>query len=648
MVSVRGLRLLALLLLTALPVLCWAQPPAGGPPPASGQAPPVQTAPPSQPPPQSPPLTQAPPSSTQAPGQAGTAPGTPPPPGSADPYLQYAQNVDVRISQVEVSGFPTVRAFVTATDENGVLLRTLQESNFTLTENGTPAADLHFGNRDELNLPLAIQFIVDVSGSMAVPLDDQGTTAVSLEVEAVKQFVSQLQPEDRVGLIVFSDAPIREVPLSTDKQLFLRALDQLSGWGQTTLYDGIMLGMEELLTDTAPARRALVVLSDGLDNKSIETPQTILQFYDDNAQQQNRGFSVYALGLGEEIDRVGLGHIATQTGGQYIDSPTAQDLAGVYESLLKQLQNEYLLEYSSPVESKPGQIIDIEVNLSGVASSVPGKYSYRSPGLTKALARAFWPGLIAISILLAVLIIATIYKISRRVWLTIMITPLEGKDVVIPQESADIGTLESCEVRVPGDPALLPVHATLKEQADGYLLQAVDPASPIMCGSSLLARKLLRSGDRFTLGYTTFVFNERRLRPGEGREELAEYYVRDITPQLTEQAQLSGAAPAGTGSQQHRPPTTLVGLSGPLAGQRFKLQPGENLIGRNEGSVRASDSQVSRRHALLTVEAGAVTLTDLGSTNGTRLNGALCQSGMKQPVYTGDTIDLGASAFRLE
>lgn len=568
---------------------------------------------------------------------------------STDQTLQYMQNVGVRVSQLEISGFPTVRAFVSVTDQNSVLVRTLKEGNFTVTENNKPVENLRFGNRDELNLPLAIQFVVDISGSMGVELDDKGTTPVTLEIEAIRQFVTQLKPQDRIGLIVFSDAARSVVPLTTDHQQLLRELDQLTGWGQTTLYDGLMLGMESLLTDVTPARRALIVLSDGLDNRSLETPQTVLQFYDDNVMKENRGFSVYALGLGQDIDRVGLGEIARRTGGMYSDSPTPQDLANVYQNILQQIQNEYLLEYESPAPSTPGQIIDVSVSISGVASMQPGKYTYRSPGLTKALARAFWPGLITVAVLLAILIIATIFKAARRVWITVMITPLEGKDVGIGISGADFGTLESCEVRVPGDPAMLPLHASLRESADGYVLAATDPASPIMIGDRLLARKLLRSGDRFTLGYTAFVFNERVARPGGGSELPAEQLLADLQPQsqLTEAAQL--AAVAGQPAPAARKtPTALVGVSGPLAGQRFVLVQGENVIGRTEGAIRPADSQVSRRHCVITLAAGVATLVDPGSTNGTRLNGARCQPGMAQAVWAGDMLGVGTGEYRLE
>ncbi len=574
-----------------------------------------------------------------------------------DPFLKYAKGVKVRVSQVDVSKFPTMRAFVSVTDSLGIPIRTLNEGDFVVTEGGTGAADVHFANRDELELPLALIFVVDISGSME--------PAMSAEIEALQAFVKQLQPRDRVGLITFSDAAIREVPLTDDHEALLRRSDVLSPYGQTALWDGIQLGVEELLADTDPARKALIVLSDGLDNKSLESPATVLKFYDENAQQQNKGFSIYCLGLGAQIDRAALGNIATRTGGVYLDSPSQQDLANVYEQILHQIQNEYLLEYTSPLESEAGTIIDLEVGLKTVQGFDPGQYSYRSPGLAKLLARSLIPGLIAIALMMLVLILATIFKLARKAWVTVMITPLEGRDYALGALGGDIGSLEGCEVRVARDPTILPLHAAFKETHEGFLLEAVDPASPILMGPRMLSRRLLRDGDRFILGMTQFVFHERVSRPGAGLEvEVdSEVFNRIDAAELSEAAQLAGGAAAAPGSAgaaaiagavaaaggvMKVAPKSIVSMSGPHATQRFELHSGDNSIGRGEGSIPLNDSQVSRRHAVIKLEAGGATLLDMGSTNGTRVNGNPVQPGIPQAVFAGDVLSIGNGEYRLE
>src|SRR5262249_34406888 len=75
------------------------------------------------------------------------------------------------------------------------------------------------------------------------------------------------------------------------------------------------------------------------------------------------------------------------------------------------------------------------------------------------------------------------------------------------------------------------------------------------------------------------------------------------------------------------------------AGEWFDLHPGEMVIGREEGSeIQLEDQRVSHRHAILRVRDGDVTIEDMSSTNGTRVNGA--DIGHETPVGPGDQIDV--------
>ncbi len=66
----------------------------------------------------------------------------------------------------------------------------------------------------------------------------------------------------------------------------------------------------------------------------------------------------------------------------------------------------------------------------------------------------------------------------------------------------------------------------------------------------------------------------------------------------------------------------LVGQSGPLNGQRWMVQ-NRIILGRDmECDIMIPSRQVSRKHARLTVTKSGATIEDLGSKNGTHLNGA--------------------------
>ena len=84
---------------------------------------------------------------------------------------------------------------------------------------------------------------------------------------------------------------------------------------------------------------------------------------------------------------------------------------------------------------------------------------------------------------------------------------------------------------------------------------------------------------------------------------------------------------------------TLMVLQGPDKGRRFELPDSQTLIGRESHQVLISDETVSRRHCELIPKDGAWVLRDLGSANGTYINGTRAFTGHE--LKLGDQIRTG-------
>ena len=91
------------------------------------------------------------------------------------------------------------------------------------------------------------------------------------------------------------------------------------------------------------------------------------------------------------------------------------------------------------------------------------------------------------------------------------------------------------------------------------------------------------------------------------------------------------------------PRYNLMVRTGPQAGRSWSLPKGHTRVGRLPyNDITLDHITVSRRHCPLTVTLEGVTLTDLGSTNGTYVNGSLAE---KTLLIDGDELMIGT--FRL-
>jgi pSer/pThr/pTyr-binding forkhead associated (FHA) protein len=118
--------------------------------------------------------------------------------------------------------------------------------------------------------------------------------------------------------------------------------------------------------------------------------------------------------------------------------------------------------------------------------------------------------------------------------------------------------------------------------------------------------------------------------------------------------QRKSAAPQPNGRRAYAPrPTGTPGIivedSEILAPEtRFDLKDGDTSVGRSSGSdvVLKSDDYASGRHARLTRHGGLLYVEDLGSTNGTFVNGRKTVGAT--PVRNGDSVRIGSTTFRYE
>jgi pSer/pThr/pTyr-binding forkhead associated (FHA) protein len=89
----------------------------------------------------------------------------------------------------------------------------------------------------------------------------------------------------------------------------------------------------------------------------------------------------------------------------------------------------------------------------------------------------------------------------------------------------------------------------------------------------------------------------------------------------------------------------LVFKEGPFAGRRVEVDA-EVVVGREDAGLTIEDEEISRRHAVIRPSDDGIEIEDLGSRNGTFVNGARIESAT--PLAGGDTVKLGQTVFEVE
>jgi pSer/pThr/pTyr-binding forkhead associated (FHA) protein len=247
------------------------------------------------------------------------------------------------------------------------------------------------------------------------------------------------------------------------------------------------------------------------------------------------------------------------------------------------------------------------------------------------------------------LFIGLVERLTRSAWLRLNLGRNEGKEWSIDAVQTFIGRDERASIPLMGDPNVAPIHATITRQGHEYIL--ADAGSPMGTGlnGQRVSQAVLVPGSIIQIGNFALQF----LVKGTPAPAMApEAYRAPVMPiggyaptPLAPTYQPSTAAktvafPAATAGLSF----SVLALDGPVGGQRFPVAaPLE--IGREGAGVRLADPNASRRHASISPAPTGVVVSDLGSTNGTFLNG---QRIATAEAHAGDVVTIGGTNFRVE
>ena len=209
------------------------------------------------------PKSPAKPSATPKPKSALEEMGAPPP----VPTLKKQPEQEVSPGDVVSVDTTEVMFPVTVRDEQGRLVNDLTRNDFRVYEDNRlqPLSDLALRQ-----VPVDVVLMVDASSSVARNLDDFR--------RAAEGFAARLQADDRISLIKFDDRVELLQDWTKSRFQLKRALNRIEAGMFTRFNDALLLTSREQFGVVTKSRRALIVLSDGIDSgRGMSTLEAALQ-----------------------------------------------------------------------------------------------------------------------------------------------------------------------------------------------------------------------------------------------------------------------------------------------------------------------------------------------------------------------------------
>ena len=258
-----------------------------------------------------------------------------------------------------------MRFTASVTDRNGRAIGGMRESDFTVWENGI---ERRVTNVAPANEPFNLVLLLDVSGSVEERMD--------FIRKAARDFLRTTSPQDRISIISFRDDIQVISDFSTDRQMLSRKLDEFDAGGGTALYDALGYILSEPLKRLHGQRTAIVVMSDGDDNKSflpfpailealLESGALVYPLYVPsglipqssvpNPEITIDPLRTRYLTLTTRADDEGR-KLAAASGGVYYPIRRLEDLQKAYDDIVTQLRSAYTITYASNAASSSPRV----------------------------------------------------------------------------------------------------------------------------------------------------------------------------------------------------------------------------------------------------------------------------------------------------
>jgi Ca-activated chloride channel homolog len=260
---------------------------------------------------------------------------------------------------------------ITVTDRAGQYVSGLHLSDLKIFEDGREVSPELIAEFSVHEAPFASVVLLDTSGSME--------SRLSLARSAAIRFLDNLREEDVAAVYKF-DSKVEQVQeFSTGRDLAPMAFG-VRAKGMTTLNDAIV-GAAKALAERPEKRKAIIVLSDGMDTSSRASAEKALE----NALAV--GASIYAVDMSategaafrNAQSAAILRNFSEKSGGRFVSTPGGPALRDAFAGIAQELGHQYTVAYRPLNRARDGKWRKLDVKVSRNDLIVRTRKAYRAP-----------------------------------------------------------------------------------------------------------------------------------------------------------------------------------------------------------------------------------------------------------------------------
>jgi Mg-chelatase subunit ChlD len=190
--------------------------------------------------------------------------------------------------------------------------------------------------------PLSIGIIVDVSGSMAEPIQYAGGLVSRIDAvkEALRTLVKSLRKGDTLFIMKFSETVVLALDWTDNTQKVNDAIDDLMASGGTAFHQALITGVQKANIRPAP-NKLIIALTDGLNNREPANEQVVL----DILKKTQIPLFIIGLGFGNKpAEQTGIASmkrfVAAAPKGAYYQIDKGDDLVNAYKKITDSIATE--------------------------------------------------------------------------------------------------------------------------------------------------------------------------------------------------------------------------------------------------------------------------------------------------------------------